>query len=829
MERLQTRIVGPDGPLDAKICLIGQAPGKDEDLIGLPFQGAAGRRLNNSLRHVGLSRQEILVYNVFVQKPPKNDVSYFFQDRALTVLTWEGQEHVDRLQHWLERLLERREKTGEGPNVIGALGREAMMILTGKKRISKWRGSVLPCTLVEGFKVYPTYHPAYVLRLMNEPRATLYGEKKKQQENILPVFELDLKRIAMQSEFPEIRYPERNIEIATTVPDALEKLDNLYKFPAVAVDIETLPSPSGPLVWCIGFSPSPEQAFVIPILREQKFVWSLQEEAVIWRKISEIFLDKKIKKIFQNGSYDLSILGRYYGLRVANDTYEDTMLLQLMTYPYMKKGLDFLASVYTWEPYYKDEGKVHEGRRASDTAEFIYNGKDCAVTREVLPVIDRDARELGTRGNYDRTLYAFPPNLYRQLRGVRIDLEAKAKLSKDFTARAETAQQIVNLLGEGNFNINSPKDMTKLLYVVLDLPIQYNHKTKKPSSDKDAINMLLKKFPDPQSRANKILTAIKEHRKFSKLASTYTNMEVDSDGRIHTSYSWVSTFRLNSFESHFGNGGNLQNIPTRTEEGRMIRKLFIPDPGYGFLAGDLSQAEAREVAWLAGDKRLIELYRAGDIDVHWERAKETFQLPANLKYEPNEEVVSPLTKEAYPMKFYRRVGKTIVHATNYKMGPMMLQLILIREDVYLPFATCKALLATTRAANPYTVRWQNETSEYVRAHRRLETPLGDVRYFHGRPSDNLFRAAIAFVPQSTVGRIIQLGERKLYSSCSTFEPLLNVHDEILGQCLPEDKEYAKAIMRKCFEIPHEVNGEELVIPVDFKWSTVSWGDMKEED
>jgi len=701
-----------------------------------------------------------------------------------------------------------------------------MMVLTGKKRISKWRGSVLPCTLVPGFKVYPTYHPSFVLRMMNEPRAQLYGEKKRLQENILPVFNLDLERIAIQSEFPEIRYPKRDIEIISDVPRAIERLDELLRVPAVAVDIETLPSETGPIVWCIGFSPSPDRAFVIPILEQMKFKWTLEEEALIWRKISDVFLSPT-KKIFQNGSYDLSILGRYYGLRLANDTYEDTMLLQQMTYPYMKKGLDFLASVYTWEPYYKDEGKVHDGRRASDSAEFIYNGKDCCVTREVLPVIDKDARELGTRGNYDRTLYAFPPNLYRQLIGVKIDKEKKTVLAKDFSERAKIAQQTVNVLAEGSFNINSPKDMTKLLYVVLDLPIQYNHKTKKPSADKDSINMLLKKFPDKNSRANKVLTAIKECRKFSKLSNTYTEMKIDQDGRIHTSYSWVSTFRLNSFESHFGNGGNLQNIPVRTEEGRMIRQLFVPDPGYILLAGDLSQAEAREVAWLAGDKRLIDLYEAGHLDVHWERAKETFQLPRDLPYDPDYEVISRVTQEKNSCKFYRRIGKTIVHATNYKMGPMMLQLILIREGVYLPVSTCKALMLSTRNANPFTVRWQNETIEKVRATRRLETPLGDVRYFHGRPSDQLFRAAIAFVPQSTVGRIIQLGERKLYSSYELFQPLLNVHDEIVGQVLPEHRDEAMKRFKQCFEIPHIVNGRELIIPVDFKYSEKSWGDMEE--
>lgn len=827
MDRLTTNIVPPEGPLDARICFIVQAPGKEEDESLKPLVGSAGQLMNRCLHTVGLVRSEILINNVFKQRPPKNNVGYYFVDKGCNKLTWEGQEHVEILENWLKKLLAVRESTGEGPNVLVAFGREAMMILTGHKRITKWRGSVLPCTLVPGFKVYCSFHPSFVNRLMNETREKLIGEKKKQQQNALPLFLKDLQRADEQSEFPEIRTPQREFAIANNFRDAMEQLNLCEQTKLLSVDIETLPSATGPIVWCIGFAPSPDKAYCIPIIKNHRLFWTIKEEAQIWRKISEIFLNPDIQKIFQGGSYDTSVLGRFYGLRCGNNTYQDTMLCHHSNHPYLRKGLDVLCSIYTWEPYYKDEGKVHYGKRSSDTAEFLYNCKDTTCTREILPVVLRDARELGSIVNYERTLSIFPAILAMQLRGVRIDMKKKVELGKDFSNRAFLAQQTLNALAEDEININSPKQITAFLYVTMGMPMQYAHRTKKPTTDKDAINRLLKKYHKKATRENQILKAIAEFKKFSKLASTYTSMEVDTDGRIHTSYSWISTFRLNSSESPFGGGGNLQNIPVRTEEGREIRRLFIPDEGLVFLAADQSQAEAREVAWLAGDKRLIELYETPGFDVHWTRAKEILRIPQNIPYNKKALFKSPLLEEEQVLEFYRRLGKTIVHAFNYKMGPRMLQTILIREGVYLPELTCKRLIQSTRNANPMTVSWQNRVGEEVKRTRVIVTPLGDRREFRGRMNEELVRSAIAFNPQCTVGRLTQLAQKEVHDKVLECEQLLNVHDETIVQCLSEDVPSVMRQIKSAFEIPHMVNGRELTIPCDFKMSEKSWGDLED--
>jgi len=1119
MKRLTTNVVPFDGPLDAKMCFIGEAPGEHENSALRPFveEAEAGGLLSRCFRTVGIARNEVLMGNVFSQRPPNNKVNYYFQDSKNTRPTWEGEEHISRLKEYLEE----RKKEGK-VNVLVALGAPALHVLTGKKRILKWRGSVLPCTLVGGFKVYPCCHPSYVNRLMNEPEERLFGEKKKQQQNALPLFLRDLERATEQSSSPDFSPPQREFKIIDNAQEAIIELGKLREG-IVAADIETLFSDVGPLHWCIGFSPRPDYAFIIPFLKGRRFFWSLPEERRVLQAISRLFLNPGVKKVFHNCLFDLSVLGRYYGLRCASGSVEDTMLCYHASYPYLKKALETLTSIYTWEPYYKcllpevevltrlgwialknlpedleviqwqedgelswtipkihqynidapmvridslrhkcsytfahtipwrstktkqlkkvsaekasiggrfelpvsgnykegkenlywikfivaaqadghidshritfhlikerkrarlkalcdaldigwgirandvittygelveltirllgkpkrfrrwilelnhstleelvdevqywdgwkypkakavwysskykenvdwvavaahligkcthlmpiedqygnsawvvsiknqdfvgikprshcsdieykgnvyclttktgyfmarsenhifitgnSDGKVWDGRRISDEAEFIYNGRDCCVTREIWPLVKRDAKELGTWEGYRRTMSVIPSLLEMQIRGVRIATEKKAGLQSAFKEKVVEAEAtLVESTGQ-NWNLNSSPQMIRLVYGYLGMPMQYNHKTKKPTTDKDALNRLRKKHPE-----NKVLKAIVDHRKFAKLKNTYAEMKVERDNRIRTSYGFISTYRLNSSESIFGGGGNLQNIPVRTEEGRLVRSLFIPDKGKVLLAGDLRTAEKRVIAWLSNDIRQIEAFLANE-DTHWLDAKMIFQIPDSVKYLPEAKWRDNFTNQEHPLKFYRDLTKSIVYAASYGMGFIMLQTILIREEVYLEAGLCKRLLYQYKANNPMLTSWQNATKEEIRATRTLITPspFKRKRVFRGRLSDNLFRSALAFRPQCTVGEILEVAIQKLHATSSIFEPLLNVHDEVVGQCLPRDIPASIAEVKSALEIPLQINNRELVIPCDFKTGS-DWGNLKE--
>lgn len=822
-QRLTTRVVKPTGPVNATMLLMGEAPGAEENASGRPFQGEAGQLLNRSLNYKKMPRANLRIDNIFNQRPPSNNIGHFFQDKKRTQYTWEAEEHLEKCR---QRILEM-----PNLNVIVAMGDVPLYALTGKKGIWKWRGSVLPCTLAPGKKVYPTFHPSGVQRLINEPTEKLDPKKKGMQQNVLPLFLIDLGRADEQSTYPEIQCPRREFHLCWTFKEAVDALTMLRDESLLAMDIETIPTPMGPVLWMIGFSPSPDKAYVIPFLRNLDVCWTIEEEQVLLRLISEIMLNEN-KIICQGGLYDLSILGRYYGIRVRRDAYEDTMLAHHASYPYLRKSLATLASIYTWESYYKDEGRGYLGSR-TDEGEGRYNCKDTSVTREILPITHRNARELGTYEGYRRTLSVLPSILGMMLRGVKIDMKKKARLAKKFKLIAKKHRIVVQKWVTETYgwpkeiNLNSHVQVKNLVYDEMDLPVQLHVKKKTPTSDKEALKKLIKKAKKQQHKL--IIGHILEYKKYAKLTSTYTNMQVDSDGRIHTSYGFVSTWRLSSSESPFGNGGNLQNIPAMyRENGKAIRQLFVADPGKIIVCADYSQAESMVVDWEANNLKAMKLYAEKlPGGVHWARAKDLFGIPDDVPY--NKKAIykdSKVTGHETTLYMFRQIGKRAVHAGNYGMGPRMLQAALAQDGFVAPYNVCVKLIKKFQQTSPFTMQWQRKIRETVKATRKLVSSYGRVRYFMGRMNDNLFRAAYAFSPQNTVGEMLTCAIQRIDDNIPEVEILLNNHDEVMMQCNEGIWESVIPKVRECMEEELMINGRSLVIPVDFKIGP-SWGDAKE--
>jgi DNA polymerase I-like protein with 3'-5' exonuclease and polymerase domains len=167
----------------------------------------------------------------------------------------------------------------------------------------------------------------------------------------------------------------------------------------------------------------------------------MHEEKILWVEISQLFLDLGVLKIFQNGGYDMSILGRYYGLRVPRECYGDIMWCFQARHPYLLKRLAVLVSYYTWEPFYKDEGKVWGGRRTTDEAEFFYNCKDAACTREIWPIVTQDCRQADSWQTYSNHMRNFTSLLRMQTRGVVFDTPRKLALQEKWTADCAAIEQ----------------------------------------------------------------------------------------------------------------------------------------------------------------------------------------------------------------------------------------------------------------------------------------------------------------------------------------------------------------------------------------------------
>jgi uracil-DNA glycosylase len=327
------RAIGPQG---AKIALVGEAPGEQEQISGLPFDGRSGQELTRMLAEAGITRSECYLTNVLFTRPPANKLELFCVKKAelpkdyhLPPLSSGKYLHPALLPE-LDRL--RDELAMLQPNLIVPLGGTAVWALMGAAKISRVRGTVAPCELVPGLKVLPTYHPAAVMR----------------QWEWRPIVVADLMKARNESDFPEIRRPTRLIHIAPTLSDLAAWREPLLSAHRLTSDVET----AGGQITCIGFSPDPGSAYVVPFRDKWKGdYWpSLKEELEAWHFVKSI-LESPVEKFFQNGLYDLQYI-YHWGIRPRN-LHGDTMLQHHSLYPEMRKDLGTLGSFYTNESSWK--------------------------------------------------------------------------------------------------------------------------------------------------------------------------------------------------------------------------------------------------------------------------------------------------------------------------------------------------------------------------------------------------------------------------------------------------------------------------------------------
>jgi Uracil-DNA glycosylase len=327
--------------VSCKIALVGEAPGETEALEGKPFIGSSGRLLDGMLRAAGIDRSQCLVTNVFTQRPPGNQVGYFFGKTGDVRKDLPPfQKHGFLQGRWsseLERLADELKRFE--PNVVVALGATPLWALCERNGITAFRGTVMASTLVPGLKVIPTFHPAYIMRQYDErPTATA-----------------DLTKAVVESAFPEIRRIEREIWIEPSWGDIqLFERRHMQDVSILTYDIETDPWTSKEML-CIGIAPDARHALVIPFVDKRKPGWnywaSADEELKVWKWVAHWLQRTDIRKQAQNGLYDIQWLARY-GIKVRGQT-EDTMLLHHSLQPELRKGLDYLGSMYANEAAWK--------------------------------------------------------------------------------------------------------------------------------------------------------------------------------------------------------------------------------------------------------------------------------------------------------------------------------------------------------------------------------------------------------------------------------------------------------------------------------------------
>ncbi len=326
------------GPRNARIAFVGEAWGKDEQLVKAPFVGYSGQELTRILNDVGLARSDCFLTNVLAFQPFNNDMDTLCGKKsdvgsgyALKPLR-PGKYLRPEFLSELSRLKEELESVR--PNLVVALGNVACWALLGSAGIGVLRGTVAESTLIPGQKVLPTYHPAAVLR----------------NWAWRPIVLADLLKAKRELEFPEIRRLRRE----TLVNPTLEEMDEWserygFNAPDLTIDTET----SRGQIDIIGFSSGPIHSMVVQFFNTTTFqnIWPTAEAEVEARKKVQKLLTCPVPKVFQNGLYDLQYLLRE-NFTIRNVA-EDTMLLHHALFPELPKGLGFLGSVYCNESSWK--------------------------------------------------------------------------------------------------------------------------------------------------------------------------------------------------------------------------------------------------------------------------------------------------------------------------------------------------------------------------------------------------------------------------------------------------------------------------------------------
>lgn len=340
--------VESSGPKDAKIVLIGEAPARDEVIRGEPFVGRAGEMLTSLLHAAGITRSECYITNLFkmqgrVVGGKANNISHWWTAKS---------GFSDAGKNYIAELAE--ELSDVNANVIVTLGAPAMCALTGLSgksqpipaTITARRGYITTATEKFNYrKVIPTLHPAMLL----------YGGTQIEKYFIAH----DLRKAKAQSEWPEIKPVPYEL-----VYDYDNDLDVIYTHlmqidinartndVPISVDIEV----SNYEVSAISFTNATEKISISIPLDDR---WDIHEEHFIWTTIAEILEDESTKKTFQNGIFDMFFLYQNMGIVTQGYVY-DTMIAHSIMYPDFPKSLQFLASVYTNSPFWKDMTKFKQ-------------------------------------------------------------------------------------------------------------------------------------------------------------------------------------------------------------------------------------------------------------------------------------------------------------------------------------------------------------------------------------------------------------------------------------------------------------------------------------
>ncbi len=529
----------------------------------------------------------------------------------------------------------------------------------------------------------------------------------------------------------------------------------------------------------LSFAVKEKEAFYVPVPAER------EEAQRIVNIFKPLYENAAILKVGQNLKYDLKVLRRY-GVRLAGEMF-DTMIAHYLIQPELRHNMDYMAETYlNYQTIHIDQliGPKGKGQKSMrdlpPSAVYEYAAEDADITLRLKNVLEPELTRLGADRLFREIEMPLMPVLAEmELEGVRIDTDALAETSNVLTARMEEIEQrIYDQAGE-TFNIASPRQVGNVLFSKMKI-VEKPKKTKTGQfvTSEEVLQTLKSKHP--------IVADILEHRGLKKLLGTYVDalpkLINPRTGHIHTSFNQTvtATGRLSSSDP------NLQNIPVRGEDGKEIRKAFVPEPGCLFFSADYSQIELRVMAHISGDENMVEAFREGH-DIHAATA-------AKIYKEALDSVTRDQRTKAKRANFGIIYGITVFGLAE--------RLDISRDEA-------RRLIDGYFESFPAVHQYMEQAKETARSHGYVETLFGRRRYLPDINSRNATvrgfaeRNAINAPIQGTAADIIKMAmiriARRFREENLKSKMILQVHDELNFSVLPEEKERVERIVMEEME------------------------------
>ena len=596
-----------------------------------------------------------------------------------------------------------------------------------------------------------------------------------QQLDLFAEFAADGQAVNENTSFETLKTTPHNYKLVDNQEDLKKLCDYFLTNKILSLDTETTSTSAidAELVG-LSFAVKEFEAFYVPVPANR------EEALQIVNIFKPVYENPEILKVGQNLKYDLEVL-RNYGIELKGKMW-DTMIAHYLIQPELHHNMDYMAEIYlNYQTIHIEEligpkGKNQKSMRSLLPSQvYEYAAEDADITLRLKNKLEPELKKAECEDLfYNIEMPLMPVLAEMEMNGVCLDTASLAETSKQFTNRMnEIEARIYELAGE-RFNIASPKQVGEILFDKLKI-VEKAKKTKTGQyvTSEEVLQQLRNK--------HEIVADILEHRGLKKLIGTYIDalpkLINPKTGHIHTSFNQTitATGRLSSSDP------NLQNIPIRGEDGKEIRKAFIPEPGCLFFSADYSQIELRVMAHLSQDTEMIKVFSEGK-DLHAATA-------ANIYKKPIEEVTRDERTKSKRANFGIIYGITVFG---------------LAERLDIPRDEAKMLIDGYFDTFPQVHNYMEKSKEVAREKGYVTTLFGRRRYLPDINSHNATvrgfaeRNAINAPIQGTAADIIKVAMIRIYNRFKAegirSKMILQVHDELNFSVFPEEKEKVESIV-----------------------------------